>query len=193
MKIQSKKISKKPFVIAAAIVSLLAVATLTYVYALNGNLFGWNNNNTSSNDQTATNLDKPTKEQIKAGNDIKNQNANKNNSNSDTPPTPVSQSGSNKENVEIIITAKNQDQGSGVLQVRAQISAVVSTGQCTLTMSKAGQTVTKTAGIQGLASTSTCKGFDIPVSELSPGLWQSTLTYENDALTGSASEVITIQ
>ena len=186
MKIQSKKMSKTPLIIAAALIALLAVAALTYVYAFNGSILGWSNHKTSSNDKpsTNTNLDKPTDEQIKAGNDIKNENT-------DTSPAPLPQPGSDKQSVEVIITTPNQN--AGTLQVHTQISTVVNTGQCTLTLSRTGQKVTKTADVQALASTSTCKGFDIPVSELSTGSWQATLIYENDSLTGTASKLITIQ
>ena len=183
--------SRKLFVIAAILIALLTVSVLTCVYVFNGNLLGWNNHNTPSHDKTSANLDKPTDEQVKAGNDIKKQSVDKAGGSTHTPPAPISQPGSAKQSVEIIITAANQN--SGTLQVRAQISRVVSTGQCTLIMSRAGQNVIKTADVQSLASTSTCKGFDIPISQLSPGSWQLTLTYENDALTGSASEVTTIQ
>ncbi|MDB5165275.1 MAG: exported protein of unknown function [Candidatus Saccharibacteria bacterium] len=165
--------------------AMLVVAAATYVYVFDGDILGWNNHTaTTQNDKPSTNLDKPTDEQIEAGNDIKEESIG-------TKSDPVSQPGSGKQSVEVIITAANQN--SGMLQVRAQISGVVSIGQCILTMSKAGQTVTKTADTQGLASTSTCKGFDIPVSELSTGSWNANLTYENDTLSGTTSRVITIQ
>lgn len=190
MKTQSKKISKKPLLITAVVVILLAVSALTYVYAFNGNILGWNNNKPSK-EMPSTNLDAPTKEQIKAGNDIKKGNSDKPDGSTGTPTAPVSQPGSNKQSIEVIITAANQN--SGILQVRTQISRVVNTGQCTLNLTKSGKTVTKTADIQALASTSTCKGFDIPVSELSAGSWNATLTYEDDTLFGTTSRVIAIQ
>lgn len=191
MKLQSKKIPKKPLLITTVVVVLLVASVLTYVYAFNGNIFGWNNQKTSSNETPSTNLNTPTDEQIKAGNDIKNENVKKTDENTNTPPTPSSNPGSNKQDVEVIITAANQN--SGTLQIRTQISRVVNTGQCTLNLTKSGKTVTKTADVQALATTSTCKGFDIPVSELSTGSWNATLTYESDTLSGTASTVVTIQ
>jgi hypothetical protein len=62
-----------------------------------------------------------------------------------------------------------------------------------LTLSKNGQTVTKTAAVQALASESTCQGFDIPTSELSPGTWSLTLHFENSQYQGDAQRNITIQ
>lgn len=191
MKISPRKTAKKPFFIAAGVLALIVIATLTYVFAFNGSILGWNNHNASPKSGSSTNLDKPTDGQVQAGSDIKKENLDKANGDSDTPPAPVTQPGSDKKSVEIIITAANQN--NNVLQIRTQIATVTSTGKCTLTLSKAEQTVTKTADIQPLASTSACKGFDIPVSELSLGSWQATLTYENDSLIGSASKVITIK
>jgi hypothetical protein len=53
--------------------------------------------------------------------------------------------------------------------------------------------VTKTAAVQALPSNATCKGFDIPVSELVPGNWQAALHFENDTLTGDTTRGIVIQ
>lgn len=191
MKIQSKKISKTPLILVVIAVVLLVASILSYVYIFNGSIFGWSNHYTTSNDTPATNLDMPTDEQIKAGNDIKKGNLNESKNNKGTPSGSVGQSGDNKESVEVTITAANQN--SGTLQIRTQISKVVNTGQCTIRLTKSGKTVTKTADIQSLASTSTCKGFDIPVSELSAGSWNAILTYESATLSGTASTIIAIQ
>ena len=193
MKIQSKKMSKTPLLITAAAATLLAVSALTYVYAFNGSILGWNNHAKSSNKMPLTNLDTPTNEQIKAGNDIKKENSDKSSGGKSTPSAPASQPGSSKQNVEVMITVAKQYSDSGTLRVRTQISRVVNTGQCTINLTKSGKTVTKTADVQALANTSTCKGFDIPVSELSAGSWSTTLTYENDSLLGTTSTVIEIQ
>ncbi|MFY9228214.1 MAG: hypothetical protein WAO28_02710 [Candidatus Microsaccharimonas sp.] len=195
MKLQSKKqpkkLSKLPFLLTLAGLVLLGVLSLTYVYVFNGSIFGWNNRNTPTNEMPLTNLETPTDEQIQAGDDIKKGNLDNPDGSSGAPTTPTPQPGSAKQSVEVIITATNQN--NGILQVRTQISRVVNTGQCTVTLTKSGNTVTKTADTQALASTSTCKGFDIPVSELSAGSWNMTLTYESDTLLGTNSKVITIQ
>lgn len=191
MKTRPKKTSTRtPLLIALAAVTLLVVSSLVYVYAFNGNIFGWKNHTAPSDEIPLTNLEKPTDEQIQAGNDIKNGNLDESGKNTDPTP-PASEPGSTKQSVEVFMTALNQN--NGVLQVRTQISRVINTGQCTLTLTRQGKTVTKTADIQATASASTCKGFDIPVSELSIGSWDVTLTYENDTLVGTDSEKITIQ
>lgn len=177
--------SKKNLIIyiSLGVVVLLVVAAFLYVYKFDGNLFGWT---TKSNTQDTT-----TDKQVESTDEQKEAGDNTTEGGSDKPPSPAPQTGSDKKTVEVLITAANQN--SGVLQVRALISTVVNTGNCTLTLTKSGQTVTKTADTQALSSTSTCKGFDIPVSELSSGSWQLNLIYENDSLKGTASKIVTVE
>jgi len=61
---------------------------------------------------------------------------------------------------------------SGILQIRNVIDGVYQQGTCDLTLSKDGKTIKKSAGIQPLSQSSTCQGFDIPVSQLDPGTWE---------------------
>jgi hypothetical protein len=193
MKIPQTKSKKITILIyTAAVAAVLAIGSVAYVYAFNGNLFGW----TKNKDASAINLDKPTDEQKQAGNDIKKANvdneSNKGSAgNTDTPPAPTPSPSGGKSSVGVTITASAQS--DGVFQLRTLVSAVVNTGTCTATFTKGQQTVTKQAGVQSLPSTSTCKGFDIPVSELSPGQWDIIVTYENDTLSGQATKTVTIQ
>lgn len=190
MKIKSLKRSTnhKKLLIIVGVVLLLIAAPLTYVYAFNGNLFGWKKptiQNTNI-DNNSTSYGPATPEQQKAGTTIKS------GSTADTPPAPTPIPGSNKKNVQMAITAANQNGSS--LQIRVQIDAIENTGSCTLTLTKSGySTVTKTASTQAYASISTCSGFDIPTSELAPGLWQALITYDSSALSGSTTETITIR
>lgn len=189
MKINSTKHSKKPFIVVAFVV-LFAIAVIIYIYTLNGSILGWNANNSPSENNPTINLEKPTSEQIDTGNDIKKNNISKE-AGSDTPPAPVEQPGSTKKNVQVIITAANQN--NDTLQVRTQISTVINTGQCTIKLTKSEVTITKVSDVQSLPTTSTCRGFDIPLADISPGSWQIDLTYENDSLLGSASKIIIVQ
>jgi hypothetical protein len=128
----------------------------------------------------------PTKEQIDAGNNTKS------GSTSDTPPEPTPIQDSDKKSVQVAITAANQN--GSLLQIRALISAVETTGTCTLTLTNTqNNTVTKAAGVQALATTSTCQGFDILISELSTGSWHIDLEYSNDSLTGTATQDVVIK
>jgi hypothetical protein len=150
-----------------------------------------------SNSQTSTNLSPATNDQKKAGDTTKQnssgtQNSKQNTTGSDQPPTPTPQANSNKRIVEVSITAANQN--GSLLQVRSLISAVVNTGTCTLTLTgPQANPIVKNSDTQALSTTSTCKGFDIPLSELSPGTWQVVIAYNSDSLTGSASKTVTIK
>ena len=91
----------------------------------------------------------------------------------------------------ITITAMNQNDGT--LQIRSVIQAIWSDGTCTLSMTKASDTVTREAALQPLPSTTTCQGFDIPVSDLSPGSWTVRITATNGTTTINTESETTIQ
>jgi len=179
MKIKSLKRSTKTkmiIVIVGAVLLLAVISALTYVYAFNGNILGWK----------ATSNGPATTEQQQSGSSAKS------GSNSDSTPAPATIPGNDKKNVQLTITAANQN--GSILQIRALIGAVENTGVCTLTLTSTGKTtVTKTADTQALASTSTCQGFDIPVSELSTGTWNILIQYSSPSLTGSVTQDVTIK
>ncbi len=193
MKIASRKHTKKYIIIALIAIVIIIAALATYVFAFKGSILGWPHRDTGNN---SVNYDKPTDEQVQSGKDIKQESVNKeskpsSNSNTDTPAnqgTPDQTTG--KTAVSMTITAANQN--SGVFQLRSFISTVTNSGTCTLTLTQGSKVVTKTAGVQAAASTSACKGFDVPVSELGAGVWQATLHFENDNVTADASQKITV-
>jgi cytoskeletal protein RodZ len=177
------KISKKPsrlskkFLIGLAAIILLA-AIFTYIFAFQRHIF--DGNKTPNNDSEKSSIDygPATDEQKEDGENVK--------------PTPQddsqnqnNNSGSNKQTVNITITAAEQN--GAMLQIRSLIGTVTNSGTCTLALSKDSATVTKTAVLQPLANASTCKGFDVPVSELSSGAWKVMLSFENDQSIGTAS------
>lgn len=67
------------------------------------------------------------------------------------------------------------------LKIRTTINQHVRSGKCTLTLMRKtnGKTVTKTADIMADPSTSTCKGFDVPTSELGSGDWNITINLKS--------------
>lgn len=172
---------------------LLATAVIAAGFSTYALVFNRGDNNTASRSFG----DAPTGEQLSAGDDIadrtKTQSDSGNDPNavgSDRPPAPTPDPDGGKSIVKVTIASVNQN--DGVLQIRTLISAVTSTGSCTLTLVKEGVTITRTAQIQALPSSATCKGFDIALSELSVGPWQATLVYENDELTGTATKEIKV-
>ena len=189
MKINNPKrsISHKKLLIVSGAILLLIVAAMIYVYAFKGTLFGWKTPQSTQTNNSNNGVDyKPaTTEQQQAGTTVKT-------GSSDTTTTPAPIPNSTKKNVQVSITAANQN--GSTLQIRVLIGAVENTGTCTLTLTRAGEnSVTKTSNTQALSSTSTCQGFDVSTSELSPGTWQALITYDSSTLTGSTTKNITIQ
>jgi hypothetical protein len=128
------------------------------------------------------NKDKPTSEQIAAGEEAKQQ---------AIEAAEASNSDASAQNpLSVTISAANQN--SPMLQVRAFANTITNAGTCDLTLTKGGVTVTKSAGTQASASISSCKGFDIPLSELSPGTWQLTVTVKDGTQSGTAQRTVEI-
>ncbi len=181
MKIKHKKKYPIKIIIASVIAIVLVASSFVYVYALRGNLFGWQAPQSIVNtDKKSIDYGPATPDQKSAGSQTKT------NSTSDTPPTPTTIPDSTKKSVEVSITSHSQN--GSTYQIRTLISALDGTGVCTLTLTSPSQTtVTKTANTQSLASTSTCQGFDVPTSELSAGTWHAVINYSSDSLVGSSS------
>lgn len=192
IQINKKKFPKKTIIVVSSIVVLFA-ASATYVYAFNGNIFGWSSQQGPSN---TGNYKPTTPEQQQSGTDIKDGAVNseddpaKPSTNTDTPAIPVNQ-GSDKSSVTLDISSQNQT--SSTYQIRTLIGAVTNTGECTLTLTRNGSTISKTASVSALAKTSTCQGFDIPLTELTAGVWQLNIVFSNSTLTGAVTTNITIR
>lgn len=114
-------------------------------------------------------------------------------STSPTPKTPVSNQpvdNGDTNTLKASITAANQNDNT--LQIRTLIENVSSNGTCALKLTKGSSVVSRSAGIQALSSSSTCKGFDIPVSDLSTGQWLVTLTITIGAEKATLTKTISI-
>jgi len=102
---------------------------------------------------------KPTDEQIDSGLNIKEQS--------------IKNDQKRQEEValENIITSAVVEKD--ILHIRNEISGLYNDGLCTLSLSQDENNnfITKNTGIQALAKSSTCKGFDIPLNELQSGVW----------------------
>ena len=70
------------------------------------------------------------------------------------------------------------------LHIRNEISSYLSSGSCVLELSSGAKIVTRSTQIIPSASTSTCMGFDIPISELSPGEWSIKINISGDDKNG---------
>jgi hypothetical protein len=111
----------------------------------------------------------------------------------DNPKTPVEneskEAPQSPEALNVSITASNQN--GTVIQIRTLIDSIES-GTCVLSMTKERQVVTRTTDTQPLANASTCKGFDIPTSELSPGTWNLSIDIAVGIKHATVTKVLTI-
>jgi hypothetical protein len=189
MKITQSNNTKRNTLVSLAVILFLGVLGTAAAYYYKIGPF-------TSNVDDSINLDKPSEDELKSGSGAKQQavdsDKNKSQPGSDPVPNPQPIENSNKKSVHTEITAANQDES--LLHIRTLIQTVASSGTCTLAMTgPEGKTYTATAAIQSLPSSSTCKGFDIPLDNLSPGTWTIKIDFSNDELTASANKDVTIK
>lgn len=182
----------KPGIKKTSIVVLASIIVAAGIYsavAFGYSLFPFNSdsNNTNPTGQNTTdgiNYNSPTKDQKDAGVNTKESTATNSNS------TPSTSSGDN-ETLQVTISALDQD--SSVLRVRSLINKISNDGVCTLTLVKGNSNIIKTSDTQALPSESTCKGFDVPLSELSTGNWTIGLDVKIGTATGSATKTFAVE
>lgn len=91
------------------------------------------------------------------------------------------------------ISATTEDKDAGVLRVRALISAILASGTCQLVLTGSnGGSRAYSVDVQAGPSNSTCKGFDIPLGDLSAGTWSIVLTVESNGTAAKANSEVTI-
>jgi len=173
----NKGSKSKKIVLALVLLLLVAGAVFAYMQLSTKN---------DSDTVDTINTEKPTNEQIKAGNDTKTDTIESDNSkNPETPTTPTSKMPT------LTITAANQN--GATVQIRTLIDSVISSGTCTLVMTQGESSITRTVNVQALSSSSTCMGFDIPTSDLAQnGEWTIAITLQTTAGSTQATKNITI-
>lgn len=148
---------------------IIGLITLAVIIAGMGAFYFWQARQAADSSHDASNspginivdLDPPTQEQIDAGKSQEKEASKEKTSSSSATP------------IDITITAANQT--DDLLQIRTLIDALAPTGSCALQLVKGDDSVQKTANTQNLANSSTCQGFDIAISELSPGTWKLSI------------------
>ena len=71
------------------------------------------------------------------------------------------------------------------IMIRVNIDQFLNNGTCTLIMQKDEMVYSEKVNIIESASTSTCKGFDIPIDKLAPGDWFIEIEIQSGNKTGS--------
>ena len=77
------------------------------------------------------------------------------------------------------------------LQIRVSINQYLTSGTCALTLS-GPQTVTASANLISVASTSTCEGFDLDAANLPSGTYQITIKLTSGSQSGTISGEVTL-
>ena len=185
MQITHNKHSKKSKTILYAILTAVIIVSLYTLFAWYSHLWPFATRTTAGIDPTApnTHTNSPTTQ-----------------STSPLQKTPTqydNPSGSDPSQSSALTGIVNFSGTSGdgkTLQIRATIDQKVTDGTCNLTLSKSGSTtVTKTANIVSDPSSSTCSGFDIPIDQLSSGIWSININLTSDSRSGSIQGVVTVQ
>lgn len=174
--------NRKKYIIIGIIAGLILISGTTYAIV--------------SMNQSEPKSTKPTKEETKAGNSAKLETLNENTESGENNSTTGSsknkdESTDTSESATINITAKNQN--GSLFQIRAMIDVIETGGTCTLTLSKGNSVVTRQVQTQALAQATTCQGFDIPVSELSAGTWDTKISYEHTGVTAEVTDTIEVK
>lgn len=182
--LQNKSNRLRNSIIISSIILVIALLGVSYMYAKKVGIFS--PESTSQQTQDKINLNPPTNEQLQAGSDAKKQTI-ENSQNAANKPSPTT-----KQTVAVTITASNV--AGDNLSIRTLIDKVSNTGTCTLTMTAEGQaTIVKTADVQALPSGATCKGFDIPLSELSGSkTWNVQIEYVSAEVSGKTTKVVNL-
>ena len=176
MKIKNKKSHKKAIIISSIVAVLLLGGG---AYALRDQL-GLTSSHDEAQFEEATGNDRQGETTAEQEQDQSNPDWNSSSDDNaskpdeQTPPDTTTPPAD-----EVIISSINQD--GNTLAIRTIIQPLVNGGQCTLAMSKVGQTpVRQTAGVQNMPSYSTCQGFNIDVSGMAKGSWNVEVTYTKD-------------
>lgn len=182
MRIQQKKSPKKALLIAGIAVLILGGGVYAY-YATRPSddkrLTETNNNN--DNPKTNGETDKTDDKTIPTtpGEDGK-----------ETPKQYEGDNPNTDKSLTGIINYKSVADGN--LTLRVTIDQSLTAGTCSLKLTSAGKTVTRSASIITNPSSSTCEGFSVPVSELSSGQWAIEITVTSGNRTGTFKDRVTI-
>lgn len=185
MQIRTKnKPFKKPVVITLATVVVIAAVCI--------GVYFWQSNNSAEQQKSQTETTKKTDSSISNSNGLSN-NAESSDS-TDSSSTTHEKEKNITPAYEGIDANKSQTLTGAItysavandtLIIRTTINQMLDSGTCKLTLTNGATTVTKTSDIAQNPSSSTCKGFDIPTSELSSGNWHITIKIDSTDRSGT--------
>ena len=170
MRIKNRSNNSKNIVIIVLVLLIIAVCSVTYF------VFIRNKNIPNENQSESSQLD--------------NENGNEKNE------TPIQNESTNNptagtdETIDGYFTHKSISNDTLVLRVL--IGELLSGGSCSLKIINGERAVTRQAPTINSATTASCEGFDIPVSELSSGLWTIQIEITANNRLGTITDEIRI-
>lgn len=189
MKIKNKKTlinrKKTAIIVIFALIILLAVAVSAF-FVLHKSTNSVIDTTKSNSDVNKVNYESATSDQIKSGSSTKEDNATSNTDGQTANDNAKAAS-------HVTITVAQENAAKTAVQIRSYIDVLDSTATCTLTLTKESATVSRTASVQVSANVTTCMGFDVNVSDLSPGTWSATVAYLGNTASGSATTTVSVQ
>ena len=186
MKIRSQ--SKSPIKLLAITGGVILVAALGWLYYAH-HYQTWPFLPQATVEKPANTVDysSPSEDQTKTGTSIKEQVAEQ----AKNSESASSSSTTSAPSVNMDITAANKT--ADTLMIRTLIQKVTTSGTCTLSMSgPSNGSYTASAGVQAMASTSTCQGFNVPLGGLAHGAWTITISFKDGTDTAVATKDITL-
>lgn len=188
MKIQKNKPTNKKKPIIIILIALVVVFTAGLVFSYSQNWLPFKKNATTD----TSNIDKEDSTSLKS------ESNNKDLSPPTTPEdptkkTPTQHDGDNPNNSDGLWGVVNYSQVvDGVLSIRVTIDQQLTSGVCSLHLTNGTRTITKEVAIAANPSSSTCKGFDIPSSELEKGVWNIRVNIDSDGKQGTITGTTSI-
>ncbi len=182
MRIQQKKSPKKALLIAG--ITVLVLGGGVYAYYATRPSDDKHSTETANNDNPKTNDE---------GTDKTDDKTTPTSPGEDGKDTPKQYEGDNPNTDKSLIGIINyKSVVDGNLTLRVTIDQSLTSGTCSLKLTSAGKTVTRSAPVITNPSSSTCEGFSVPVSELSSGQWTIEITVTSGNRTGTFKDKVTI-
>lgn len=190
MKIPKNKKSKRKVLIIATSIALVIPALAVYL------LWERQDNGATTGSRSDTSQSKKLNQKDSSAEKDTRQKSDKSDENAtqSTPQPPVEKEkettpqyeGSDPNTTQSLTGAITYSAVAGdKLVIRTNINQSLGSGTCELTLSQDTKTVAKTAETTLNPSSSTCQGFDIPVSELGGGKWHLSIKVNGDGKTGT--------
>lgn len=187
MKLQNKKTNKKILILSLIAVLLAGIA----VYIL---LTSGRNNQTLQTESTmqkqdGKSIDSST-EKVDSEDKVNNNDSTTHEKEKPTIPTYEGEDVNKQQSLSGTINYAEVVETN--LVIRTTINQNISAGSCKLALSNGVKTVTKNANIIQNPSSSTCEGFDVPVSELGGGDWKISIAITSGDKSGTLTGTVKI-